>query len=112
MTEVPSQPNSQLSGAVGANDKGRARFNIPCRVVSADIDLPATVTDLSPGGAGIVAGDDMRALADRRTGQVCIDGLGTFDVLFRWKDDGRLGVAVKSEETEQPRIQPLIEETT
>ena len=91
-------------------EKGRAQMHIPCRVLSAEIDLPATVVDLSPGGAGIVVGDGMEILKDRRTGQICIDGLGAFEVLFRWKEDGRMGVSFKSEATAQPRIQPLMED--
>lgn len=76
---------------------GRAAVQIPCHVQTSEFELPATVIDLSLGGAGIVLQPGAPSFVGRDLRHVRIDGLGGFDVVFRWKSHERMGVSFRSE---------------
>ena len=83
---------------------GRAELRLPCRVQTPDIEMPATVVDLSYGGAGISVPSGLATFGANNVRQISIEGLGSFDVIFRWKTSDRMGVSFKSEDRAKARV--------
>lgn len=83
---------------------GRAVLRLPCRVQTPDIEMPATVIDLSFGGAGISLPPGLASFGANNVRQISIEGLGAFDVIFRWKTSDRMGVSFRSQDSAKARI--------
>ena len=83
---------------------GRAELRLPCRVRAPDFEMPATVVDLSYGGAGISVPSGLATFGANNVRQISIEGLGAFEVIFRWKTSDRMGVSFKSQDSAKARI--------
>ena len=83
---------------------GRAKLQLPCRVHTSEFEMPATVIDLSYGGAGIAMPPVLAAFSTGKVRQISIEGLGTFDVVFRWKTSDRMGVSFRSAASARKRV--------
>ncbi|MDF0596956.1 PilZ domain-containing protein [Psychromarinibacter halotolerans] len=85
-------------------DDRRVPLALSARLETGEGGYDATVTDLSYGGACLEAPDTPEALP-KGTLFLTIDDLGTFDVLFRWRKDRRIGVSFVREHDARPRLE-------
>lgn len=90
--------------ATSKRHEGRAKLRLPCRVQAQDLELSATVIDLSLNGAGISMPHLPFGFDASKLRHITIDGIGGFDVVYRWKTSNRLGVSFKSAHTASNRI--------
>ncbi len=76
----------------------RFDLELPCRLEGPDYDVSAKVLNLSLGGAGIALPALLVWFDFRDIQRVEIEGIGTYDVTYRWGSSGRLGVSFNSRE--------------
>lgn len=90
-------------------DDGRVPLDLPCQLVTADNAFAATVSDLSYGGACLTA-PEVPEFLPRGVHFIDVDGLGTFDVTFRWRRGNRIGVSFAREHDARPRVAAFLKD--
>ncbi len=90
-------------------DDGRVGIDLSCRVIAGDDVFPATLSDLSHGGACITA-QDAPDFTGNSLKSLDIDGLGRLDVIYRWRRGARIGVSFLRDHDARPRIDAFLAE--
>ncbi|MDF0599247.1 PilZ domain-containing protein [Psychromarinibacter sp. C21-152] len=93
-----------MAGLADKLDDGRVGLTLPCRVIAGDRTVPATLADLSYGGACIAA-PHLPEDGPRAIQAIEVDALGTFDVIFRWRRGDRIGVSFRLDHDAKPRLE-------
>jgi hypothetical protein len=87
----------------------RVSLSMPCKLQAPEFEMSAMVTDMSLGGIGARLVFDLPGVDASGIRRVEIEGLGAFDVIFRWRSTVRIGVSFKNPGHARKRISEFFE---
>ncbi|WP_172299924.1 PilZ domain-containing protein [Pseudoruegeria sp. HB172150] len=93
-----------MASDTGFPELDRLSLNLPCRVFTEDDVYAARLVDLSYGGACVEA-PDLPEFTPSGLTRIEALGLGTLDVIFRWRRGARIGVSFRSDFEARPILE-------
>ncbi len=93
-----------MAGVADMLDDGRVDMDLPCRIITGEHAFPAVLSDVSYDGACLQA-PTLPEFLPLGLRAIELDGLGTLDVIFRWRRGDRVGVSFRLEHDARPRLE-------
>ena len=89
----------------------RVPLNFSCTATAVHSEIAGILTDLSYSGACIeIDPDDLSfPLSDLR--RIEVDGMGGFDIIYRWQRGDKIGVSFRTEDFARPKIAKFFEKS-